>query len=252
MSSKLERQVKRIIAACVLVGLALLNQAHGQTTSKPGARGLSSEQVHWLYGGAILAGSAVLLAEESGAFSAPKLRYGVPLAVMAAGGLLAIDPLLHGSNAPKNYGAETKQHLLIAGLLLTAGAVDVAYEANWLEHWSWGLVLPAGMVAAGVRFFFHAQHGAPSKHALLTAQHRILGATLVVAGIAKGLSVVPKSGTTEARWPGFSTGWLLPFALVGAELLLYTENTSPTKDSMKKHSMRLTVSPGGLTLVGVF
>ena len=237
----------RILAVLVLVGLAIPHVAHGQHDPKKGSGGLSSEQVHWLYGGVILAGSAVLLAEESGAFNAPKLRYGVPIAVLAAGGLLAIDPLLHGSNAPKDYAAETKQHLFIAGVLLTVGAIDLAHEAGWLEHWTWGLALPAGMVAAGLRFFFHAQHGAPSKHALLTSQHRILGTTLVVAGIAKGLSMVPRSGTDELRWPGFSTGWLLPFALVGAELLLYTEDTSP-----KKHSVKLSLTPQGLSLAGIF
>lgn len=214
------------------------------------AQRLTSEQVHWIYGAAFLAGSGVLLAEESGAFHAPKLRYGVPVATMVAGGLLMIDPLLHGSAAPKNYGAETKQHLAMGGLLLAIGAVDLAHTSGRLEHWTWGLVLPAGMVAAGARLFFHAQHGDPGQHALLTTQHRILGATVAIAGVAKALSLVPDPDTDEARWPGFTTGWLLSLGLIGVELLLYTEGSpAPPK---KQHSSKITLVPGGIGVAGRF
>lgn len=143
---------------------------------------------------------ARLLVEETGAFEAPSLRYAGPGLVLASGGLLAIDPLLHGSAGPTNDGAETRQHLILGGLLLFIGSLDLAYEARWLDHWTWGLALPAGMLAASTSFLFHAQHGDPSQHELLGAQHRILGATLAVAAIAKGLSVSRPRRPQTARF----------------------------------------------------
>lgn len=218
------------------------------------AGGITSETMHHLYGGAILGLSTSLLIEEAGGFDAPGLRYAVPGLVMTAGGLLTIDPLLHGAAAPKNYGAETRQHLLLGGMLFAVGSIDLAHEADWLEHWSWGLALPAGMLAASASFFFHAQHGDPGQHELLQTQHRMLGATIAVAAIAKGLAAVPASDdSTEPRWPELRTAWIVAAGLAGAQLLLYTEGSGASAKGHEQHrSVSLGVVGRGVGVMGSF
>ncbi len=98
--------------------------SHDQETDAGG--GILSETMHRLYGVTILGLSTALLREESGTFTARRFRYAVPAVTIAAGGLLAIDPLLHGSAAPTNDGDETRQHVLLGGLLFAVGSVDLA------------------------------------------------------------------------------------------------------------------------------
>ena len=223
-----------------------------QSSSTPGL-GLSSETVHRVYGATILGLSTALLLEEVGAFTAPELRYSVPGLVIGAGGLLAIDPLLHGSAAPKDYARETRQHLLLGGLLLAVGGIDLGYEAGWLDHWTWGLALPAGMLATSTSFLFHAQHGDPAQHDLLGAQHRILGATIAVAAIAKGLSAVPAEGGDEPRWPEFRSAWMVAAGLAGVQLLLYTEGgVAPDHGEHTGRSVQVSFTGRGIGVSGAF
>ena len=194
--------------------------AHADAAREGG--GITSETMHHIYGGAILGLSTTLVLENAEVFRAPRLRYVVPTTVMAAGLFLAIDPLLHGGAAPENYGAETRQHLLIGGMLAGIGAVDFAREAGWLEHWAWGLALPGAMLVTSAGFFLHAQHGDPAQHELLTVQHRALGATLAIAAVTKGLAAA-RTADGKQRWPQLETAWIVAAGIAGAQLLVYSE-----------------------------
>ena len=217
------------------------------------AGGITSETMHHLYGGAILGLSTTLLVEDVGAFDAPSLRYAVPGLVMTAGGLLAIDPLLHGAALPENYAAETRQHLLLGGMLFAVGTIDLAHEADWLGHWSWGLALPAGMLAASASFFFHAQHGDPGQHELMQTQHRLLGATIAVAAVTKGLSAVPASDDSdEPRWPELRTAWIVAAGLAGIQLLLYSEGGGASAEKHEHATVSLGVVGRGVGVMGTF
>ncbi len=256
------RQRARFAGRATLLALTVsllvcrwIGDAGADTGDPPRGFGLSSTAVHKIYGGAILGLSGALLLEDVGAFTEPRVRYVVPGVVIASGALLTIDPLLHGKAAPTNYKAETRQHMLLGGLLLAAGGVDLAAEADWLEHWSWGLVLPAGMLATSATFLFHAQHGDPTQHELLTAQHRVLGATIAAAAIAKGLSVVPAEDGVTPRWPEMETAWVVGAGLAGIQLLLYTEGSPQRASGHSGHasrSLQLGVFGQGLALAGVF
>ena len=71
-----------------------------------------------------------------------------------------LDPLIHGAARPKGYGAEMFQHYLIGGLLLVAGTVELLRARGLASARAWVFALPAGLVALGLIFFFHAQHEA--------------------------------------------------------------------------------------------
>lgn len=243
---------QRIRKSLALV-ITLAVMAPASASAEEDAEGITSETMHHLYGGAIFALSTTLLVEDAGAFDAPGLRYAVPGLTMTAGALLTIDPLLHGAAAPKNYGAETRQHLLLGGMLFAVGSIDLAHEARWLDHWSWGLALPAGMLAASASFLFHAQHGDLAQHELLQTQHRLLGATIGVAAIAKGLAVVPASdGAAERRWPELQTVWIAAAGLAGVQLLLYTEGARPTAKQHEHASVSFGVVGRGIGVTGAF
>ena len=242
-------RVRPTLALVTALALATPTSLHAEED----AGGITSETMHHLYGGAIFGLSTTLLVEDAGAFHAPSLRYSVPGVVMTAGALLTIDPLLHGAAAPKNYGAETRQHLLLGGMLLAVGSIDLAHEARWLDHWSWGLALPAGMLAASASFFFHAQHGDPAQHELLQTQHRLLGATIAVAAVAKGLSAVPVSDdNSESRWPELRTAWIVAAGLTGVQLLLYSEGSGSSAKQHEHASVSLGVVGRGIGVLGAF
>ncbi len=73
------------------------------------------------------------------------------------------------------------------------------------------------MVFGGM-FLFHARHEAAAPAIVLTVQHRIFGATLAVAALAKAAAEL---GGEKAR--AFRVAWLLPLLVFGLEMLLYTE-----------------------------
>jgi len=80
-----------------------------------------------------------------------------------------------------------------------------------------GLATIATTVFGGM-FLFHAQHEAAASAIVLTVQHRIFGATLAVAALAKAAAEL---GGEKAR--AFRVAWLLPLLVFGLEMLLYTE-----------------------------
>lgn len=241
------------IPAILAIAFALVIVPSGSVQAEEGDGGVSSQTMHRVYGGAIVGLSTTLLVEEAGAFDAPNLRFAVPGVVVTAGGLLTIDPLLHGAAAPQNYGDETRQHLLLGGMLVAVGAVDLAREAGWLGHWSWSLALPAGMLGASASFFFHAQHGDPAQHELLTTQHRMLGATLAVAAVTKGLSAVPATDdNTLPRWPELRTAWIVATGLAGVQLMLYREGVASPSKHREHRSVSLGVVGRGMGVTGTF
>ena len=238
-------------AAMIVALLPAHASADSPQQHAPGL-GLSSESVHKVYGAGVLGISGALLLEEVDGYELDELRYAVPGLALASGALLTIDPLLHGKAAPQNYAAETRQHMLLGGLLLATGGVDLAHEAGWIDHWSWGLWLPAGLLATSASFFFHAQHGDPSQHALLGAQHRILGATIAVAAVAKGLSMVPDETGDAPRWPELRAAWMAAAGLAGIQLLLYTEGEPRASGHGGHGSLRLGFDGRGVSLAGTF
>lgn len=180
--------------------------------------GLTSEQVHWILGGALIPLAFVLLLHDREVIRGRWPTRLLGLGLIIGGFAFIFDPFLHGSAAPKDYGAETAQHAVQGGVLLAIGAVDLLRSFGRLRATVFALVVPAGLVAMGVTFLLHAQHAAAGPAILLTQQHRIVGSTFVVAAAAKALADVG-----GARTRPFATTWLVVLMLLGIEFALYTE-----------------------------
>lgn len=180
--------------------------------------GLTSEQVHWIVGGLVSVFALVLILHQTGALQARPFRYLLGAGITALGIQVLLDPLIHGSAAPEGYGAETAQHMVQGVLILGVGVVELLRAREKLRHSVWRFILPLGLSLVALVFLFHAQHEAEGPTVLLLVQHRILGATLLVAAVAKALGELERE---PAR--AFAVTWLVVLLLAGLELLLYSE-----------------------------
>ena len=141
----------------------------------------------------------------------------VPAALLLVGAMLFLDPwLFHGGD----FGAEGVQHQVQGAVLAAAGVVEWSRARGKLQGRFWGALLPLTIVAVGVLFVMHTQHGGHGASvACQLVQHRFLGATLIGAGLVKLLA---SFGWARGNWA--NVGWLLLLVLVGVQLLLYSES----------------------------
>jgi hypothetical protein len=190
--------------------------------------GMTSEQVHWLYG-ALLAGFSVpMLLHARGIVKArwPEFTIGMGLLLFGLG--LIFDPFLHGGAGPGDYAAETAQHLTLGIVLLLGSGFELFRAATRRQTFLWRAPLVLALLAASLTFLVHAQHEAGVSMLLLVTQHRFIAATLLVLASAVLLAPV---GDARAR------GVAIPLLtlLLGLELLVYTEGDSPFGVPMETH-----------------
>lgn len=180
---------------------------------------MTSEQVHWLFGAGLVAVSLAMLLHAEGFIKSRWPQFLVAGALLVFGLALIFDTFLHGTAAPQDYGAETAQHIGLGALLLLASGVEFFRMAKRRNGLIWRLPIILILLAASAAFFTHAQHSADVPMLVLVAQHRFIGATLLVMAVGALLSSDRKEGAPSAA-PGLLT------LLLGLELLLYTEGRS--------------------------
>ena len=182
--------------------------------------GLTSEQVHWIFGAVLIAVAMLLILRDTGRIAGHWIDYLLPLLLAAFGLEMLLDRLVHGDAAPANYAAETAQHFGLGMLLIGASAAE--FVRTW-RHGSgllWRLPLAAALAIAAVTFWVHAQHDSAAPMILLLTQHRVIAATLAVAAVAVLLAGPEKRGPGQPPVVGFL------MLLLGAQLLIYTEGNS--------------------------
>lgn len=86
--------------------------------------GLTSEQVHWLGGGAFVLVALALIARETGVVRGGGWRWLLPVLLVGYGIESFVDVWVHGDAAPASYGAESQQHWVQGGAVLLAGLVE--------------------------------------------------------------------------------------------------------------------------------
>lgn len=177
---------------------------------------LTSEHVHWIFGAFLTIVPIVLLLHHGGAIRARWPGFIIPVTFLLLSIEIVLEPLVHGNAAPAGYARESAQHMMIAVLAFAIAMIEMGRTFGRLQEKVWAMALPLVLVVIGLLFFFHAQHQADVPMLLLMTQHRIMGVTLIVAGIAKAAGEFTLK--SELR-----IGWLLLILLFGLELLLYTE-----------------------------
>lgn len=179
--------------------------------------GLTSEQVHWIFGAALMLIGALLLCRACGRLNSRWLDFVIPAGLIAFGVEMALDPFVHGSAAPGGYAAESGQHLVLGAILILCAGVETVRVWKDRKSLMWRAPLIAGILTAAAVFAFHAQHSSAAPMLLLITQHRVISATLAAAALSLFLS--PR-GDPAARRP---IAFPLLVLLLGAEFMLYTE-----------------------------
>lgn len=181
---------------------------------------LTSEQVHWIFGAVLLATCAVLILRDVGRIRTPWVDYLVPGLLAAFGVEMLVDPLVHGSAGPANYGAETAQHFALGLLLIATCAAEFLRIRLRREGLAWRLPLAAALAVAAVAFWLHAQHDSNAPMILLITQHRMIAVTLAVSAVAALI------GFPEAREVRTPPALAFLAVVLALELLVYTEGGS--------------------------
>ena len=181
---------------------------------------LTSEQMHWIFGGALIVTTIVLILRDLGRIRGLSIDYLLPGLLAAFGLEMLFDPLVHGSAVPSNYSAETAQHFILGLLLIAAAAAEAVRTLRGGTGFAWRLPLASALAIAAAAFWFHAQHDSNAPMILLVTQHRMIAATLAVSAVA---ALVGLPDPREGRQPPALAFLALLLAL---QLLLYTEGGS--------------------------
>ena len=108
--------------------------------------------------------------------------------------------------------AQQRQHTVIAIAIAVAGAAELLQSAIPALSYVW----PVAIILTGALFLFHAQHGTSEAAARAVRLHRILGITLIVAGLLNLVDVASGAGFAAILWP-------IALLIAAAQLFLYRE-----------------------------
>jgi hypothetical protein len=182
---------------------------------------LSSEQVHWLGGAAVLVVAIALLLHDLGVLSARGWTWLLPVLLVLYGLESFMDPWIHGAAAPANYGAESAQHIVQGTAMFGGGVVEGLILLGILKRRVWMLAVPAALLVLAVVFLIHDQHAASVPPLVMEVQHRAFALTLFLAAALRAMLLSSRPAVNA-----LGTGWLVLFLLFGLELLTYTEGGS--------------------------
>ena len=138
-----------------------------------------------------------------------------PLLIVIAGVLLLL--LLYPFHPLGDWPAiwrdpQQREHTIIAVAIALAGGAELLRRANA----NWGYGWPVALLVVGALFLTHAQHGTSAAAAKAVRRHRILGATIIVAGLLR-VAALAGGGIM------FGVLWSLVLLVAAVQLFLYRE-----------------------------
>jgi hypothetical protein len=139
-----------------------------------------------------------------------------PLLLFLAGVLLlvliySLHPLSDWPTIWRNM--QQREHTLMAAALAVAGTSELLRGSGGR---SWGYVWPAALLFTGILFLTHAQHGQGRAVDRAVLLHRILGITVIGAGLFRAIEVATGVGAFAFLWP-------LALLIAAAQLIIYRE-----------------------------
>lgn len=138
-----------------------------------------------------------------------------PILILIAGLLLLA--LLYPTQPLTDWPAiwrdpQQRQHTIMAAGIAVAGTAELVRGSNPTLAYVW----PAALLLIGILFLTHPQHGTGEAVARAVRQHRVLGATAIIAGLLRAVEFV------TGRTP-FAVLWPLALLVAAAQLILYRE-----------------------------
>ncbi len=123
-----------------------------------------------------------------------------PILVLISGIVLLC--LLYALHPVSEWGliwrdAQQREHTIIAVAVAIASVAQLLRSAIPVLSYVW----PAAIILTGSLFLFHAQHGTSEAAARALQQHRVLGSTLIAAGLLNLIETVNGAGFAAILWP---------------------------------------------------
>lgn len=151
-----------------------------------------------------------------------------PMLILVAGLLLLL--FIYLPHPPSDWraiwrDAQQRQHTLMAAAIAAAGAAELLRGSGPL----WAYVWPAALLLIGVMFLVHEQHGTSAAAAKAVRLHRILGATIIIAGLLRAGDIVSGAGVLALLWP-------LALLAGALQLLIYREPPGAYESTHAGHS----------------
>ncbi|MBI3941782.1 MAG: hypothetical protein HY326_02115 [Chloroflexi bacterium] len=150
-------------------------------------------------GGLVFASVSVLVLLEAVGIAAWG-RTAWPILALAGGMLLLF--AIYLSHPRSDWPAiwhdpQQRQHTLIAAAMTVGGAAELLR----MSAPAWEYIWPAALLFIGSLFLTHAQHGTGAAVVRAVRQHRMLGTTLIVAGLFRGMNIGLEAGVFTLLWP---------------------------------------------------
>ena len=82
--------------------------------------------------------------------------------------------------------AQQRQHTIIAVAIVVAGLAELLSSSTPVLRYVW----PTAIIVSGGMFLFHTQHGTSEAAAQAVRRHRVLGGTLIGAGLLNLVEIV--------------------------------------------------------------
>lgn len=138
-----------------------------------------------------------------------------PPLILVAGIVLLL--LLYARHPVSDWQAiwrdmQQRQHTIIAIAIAVAGLAELLRSSIPLLAYAW----PAALILTGALFLFHAQHGTSEAASRAVRLHRILGITIIAAGLLRAVEVISGTAFAAILWP-------IVLLIAAAQLLLYRE-----------------------------
>jgi hypothetical protein len=187
---------------------------------------------HRIEGSLLLIVAVIALLQAAGFLKFKQLW---PLIIIIAGVFLTSFLLLH--HGVKNFklvwnlimaDAQQRQHLVMAGLLIIAGASELmfrAYNISWLRF-----VWPIALGVIGIMFLIHEQHGSDDAVAWAQTIHKYLGILLLLVSLAVVANIL-----FGERYHSLRFIWPILLILTSIFLFAYKEPEGAYQDNAPSH-----------------
>jgi hypothetical protein len=167
----------------------------------------------------------IVLLQARGIFAHGRRRYAWPALVALAGAFLLAYLVVpyHGLARARAqwtsvFGtAQQRQHLIMSLLVLLGGGAELLALSREVRWPTWRFVWPSALVAIGVIFLAHSQHGTSDAIRRAVLIHRALGVTFAVAGM------LAAAGALRDPRRKLQASWALALLVAAGLLVAYRE-----------------------------